>query len=59
MKDTSIFQGIKKLGELQFHDKGVTWHVFDESKGNVFVGAIRKQKMSNAKLYEYAREELL
>lgn len=69
MKDKSIFQGVKELGDLQFEDKGSVWDV-GELCGNKYVQelcgkyyvhrmTIRKIKReSNKALYARVKELL-
>ena len=60
MKDASIFEGIKELGNLRFEQNGITWRVFEEvDEGYYFICEIeRLEKESNLDLFERATKTI-
>lgn len=57
MRNKSIFQGVKELGEFTFIDNGLTWAVYREADDcRFFFAHMRKiPRESNAALYERAK----
>jgi hypothetical protein len=52
MRDKSIFEGIKELGDFRFIDQGNMWDVYKQSgSGYYLFTRISKKKESNISLY--------
>ena len=61
MKDRSIFQSYKELGEFRLEDSGCSWCVYEYlDNAYVFVGRIeKKNRESNKELYDRALDLVL